>query len=191
MNFRRQNIGGNSSSWIDFITQDGNTQNLEFNSAKSGSANYGDVIVQNGNFVIKNLGTGTSVTNLGIDANGTLVSGSTGGSSALIYRALLQQVGTDDPTVTVLENTLGVVPTFARTQQGLYEVEHNLNIFVAPTEKLWVTIGNNSDGQNAVIVVDTGSYTPFGFEFFTREIATGNLLDEVLRATPIEIRYYP
>jgi hypothetical protein len=109
MNFRRQNISGNGSNWIDFITQDGNTQNLEFNSSKSGSANYGDVIVQNGNFVIKNLGTGTSVTNLGIASDGTVVSGSTGGGAASKrYVALITQIGTNPPTAKVLQNDLGL-----------------------------------------------------------------------------------
>lgn len=37
-----------------------------------------------------------------------------------IYRALLSQTGTGAPTAVVLENTLGVVPTFGYTQVGDY-----------------------------------------------------------------------
>ena len=82
LNFRRSNIGaGSGGSWIDFIMQSGINQNLYFNYNTNGSTPYGDVIVQNGNFVIKNLGTGTSITNIGVDSSGTLVSGTTGGSS--------------------------------------------------------------------------------------------------------------
>jgi hypothetical protein len=40
-----------------------------------------------------------------------------------VYTALLQQVGTGIPTViTVGENTLGINPTFARTDAGIYTI---------------------------------------------------------------------
>ncbi len=78
MKFRRANIGtGSGGSWIDFMMQSGINQNLYFNYNTNGSVPYGDVIVQNGNFVINNLGTGTSITNLGWDVNGVVVSGGT------------------------------------------------------------------------------------------------------------------
>lgn len=39
-----------------------------------------------------------------------------------VYTALLSQSGTDAPTAVVLENTLGAVPVWSRTEAGTYRV---------------------------------------------------------------------
>jgi formylmethanofuran dehydrogenase subunit B len=103
---------------------------------------------------------------------------------------LLQDNGTNTPDITVIQNTLGVVPSITKVQTGLWEVVHNLNE-VDPYTKLDIQISNNVDGVNAIICVDTGSYNPFQFEFFIRDFITGNLIDTVLRATPIQIVHLP
>ncbi len=58
---------------------------------------------------INSIGSGTSVTNLGIDSSGNVVSGSTGGGAASKrYVALITQIGTNPPTAKVLQNDLGL-----------------------------------------------------------------------------------
>lgn len=43
-----------------------------------------------------------------------------GGGSYLKYKALLNQVGSDAPTATILENTLGGIPVWTRSAAGAY-----------------------------------------------------------------------
>ena len=38
------------------------------------------------------------------------------------FVAIINQVGEDNPTVVILENTLGINPFFQREQSGLYAV---------------------------------------------------------------------
>lgn len=44
-------------------------------------------------------------------------------ATPLMYKAIISQVGTADPTATIIYNTLGEVPTFARTMAATYELE--------------------------------------------------------------------
>ena len=44
------------------------------------------------------------------------------GTIPLIYKAIIAQTGTSDPTSTIIYNTLGEVPTFARQSEGVYEL---------------------------------------------------------------------
>jgi len=43
-----------------------------------------------------------------------------------VLRILLNQSGTDDPTMVVLENTTGEAPVATRTDTGNYKVEHSM-----------------------------------------------------------------
>lgn len=47
-----------------------------------------------------------------------------GSSSYLVYTALLSQTGTDAPVATVLENTLGFVPTYSYEDVGNYRINN-------------------------------------------------------------------
>jgi hypothetical protein len=47
----------------------------------------------------------------------------TAAATPLMYKAIISQVGTNDPTATIIYNTLGEVPTFARTMAATYELE--------------------------------------------------------------------
>ena len=146
LNFRRSNIGaGSGGSWIDFITQSGINQNLYFNYNTNGSTPYGDVIVQNGNFVIKNLGTGTSITNIGVDSSGTLVSGS---PVSEIFKAVLEQTGTTVPSENIKQNTFNGI-TFSgwsRTSIGDYRQ---------------TIIGEEISSSNMIVTLTTLQNSPF------------------------------
>lgn len=48
--------------------------------------------------------------------------GGAGGSGVKVFRALVSQSGTGAPTATVLENSLGGVPEWARDAEGEYRL---------------------------------------------------------------------
>jgi len=52
-----------------------------------------------------------------------------GNSTYKVYSALLDQTGVADPTVTVLENTLGAAITWTRDSEGIYYGELSAGIF--------------------------------------------------------------
>ena len=115
LNFRRSNIGpGSGGKWIDFIMQSGINQNLYFNYNTNGSVPYGNVIVQNGNFVINNLGTGTSVTNLGWDVNGFVVSASSDSNTFVTGFTY-----NDNNTFTIFDNDGAEFPATINQVSGL------------------------------------------------------------------------
>lgn len=113
-----------------------------------------------------------------------LVEESTGGETPTpvdsrpykVYTALLTQSGTDAPIAEVLENTLGVVPTFSYEGIGYYGISLNgsfLGIKTwqimqndAPTEK--VIYSNGDDNLSIYVIVG----------------------DNQLNLQPIEIRVY-
>ena len=55
-----------------------------------------------------------------------------------VYTAIIQQGGTDAPTFTVLENTLGLTITSSRNSGGFYVLTPNIKL---PLEKTTVNIG--------------------------------------------------
>ncbi len=108
-----------------------------------------------------------------------------GGPSYLVYTALLMQTGTNPPTATVLENTLGFTPIWEYTGVGIYNTQQGFNL-----DKTVVITGNSRIGfintgsvgpGKITITVNNASGTPsngFGGTFY-------------LAYTPIEIRVYP
>jgi len=59
------------------------------------------------------------------------VGSSQSGNGAKVYRALLTQTDADAPVATVLENTLGEVPTYAYTALGEYALNLVASLFAA------------------------------------------------------------
>jgi len=90
-----------SASTIDFSTNNGVNYNVDLSELDSvylpltGGTITGNVNTDT--LKIQTLGTGTSVTNLGIDSSGNVVSGITNNTETLRYKALLTQSGTDAP----------------------------------------------------------------------------------------------
>jgi len=105
-----------------------------------------------------------------------------GPSTYKVYTALMTQTGTDAPTATVLENTLGGTVVWAYVSQGSYTATltgaFTLNktvIFNNATigDTILTTVRNNT---NAISVVSRG--------------ITGATLNGALQNTSIEIRVY-
>ena len=112
-----------------------------------------------------------------------------GTASYKVYTALISQTGTNDPTLVVLENTLGQTVTVHRNNTGRYELNISGNILLLA--KTWWTITDdnnnnwffwmnkeNSFGNTNTMYIDTGSASPVTYT------------DGILQSTPIEIRVY-
>lgn len=107
-----------------------------------------------------------------------------------IYRALISQSGTSAPTATVLQNTLGSVPTFTYLGVGSYQITLNIT---TTQNKLWYHIERFGDTTQ---VVDTDGLTTLSTEassdLFIRTVdAALAPLNGNLYLTPIEILVYP
>lgn len=96
-----------------------------------------------------------------------------------IYRALLNQSGTDAPVATVLENTLGGTVVWTRQSAGVYIGTLIAAFPVAKTgvlgSKKYINMERSSDDAVIVNTYDTDDVTPF---------------DDILGNTYIEIIVY-
>jgi hypothetical protein len=106
-----------------------------------------------------------------------------------LYVALLNQTGTNSPSDTILENTLGTVLTFNRTSAGVYEI---INSDGWDFSKTWFAIpglgnqGGLSVNPGRVVIGYSGSslyITCYGNDYVSS-------IDDQLVNTPIEIRIY-
>lgn len=126
-----------------------------------------------------------------IATNGAAASG-TNPVLAKVYRALLTQIETGDPTATVLENTLGGTVTWARTSVGTYTATLS-NAFTANKTFVNVTSHNPDFGAE----IDATAIDLTSASVIT--VRTGNIqegaptlnVDGHLAATPIQILVYP
>lgn len=104
-----------------------------------------------------------------------------------VYVALLTQAGTAAPVATILENTLGGVPTWVRNNPGLYQA--NLTgVFV--NGKTWVITNSYMGGSAQDVPI---SYKPSGNNSVRVETYNSGLfgIDNALNGGQIEIRVYP
>lgn len=121
-------------------------------------------------------------------ANLIKISTSSGQRPYKVYTAFLDQSTTGNPTATILENTLGYVPTWTRTSAGLY----TSNIPV--TAKVYRILNTNED-----VMGESGAYvkTEWAEHSFARLIKRSYTALGVPTATDglgsvkIEIRVYP
>jgi hypothetical protein len=106
----------------------------------------------------------------------------TGSANPKVYVALLTQTGTDAPVATVLENTLGEVPTFAYNGNGDYTLNAVSAIFL--DGKTDVSISNVLDlGNPMAIYAGRSSDTSISINTYT--------LNNLLINTRIKISIYP
>ena len=127
-----------------------------------------------------------------------------GGSSYLVYTALLTQSGTDAPVATVLENTLGGTVFWTRTQAGVYKGTLAGAFTVGRT---FIPLGNDWAGDGFFwIPVSQGGEAPIGWMSITISNAneilvqfadnppTGNVDWSTIATTsnfPVQVFVYP
>ena len=110
------------------------------------------------------------------------ISENSGGSSYLIYVALLNQSGTNDPVATVLQNTLGGDVVWTRFTNGGY-TGTLAGAFTAAKTVVFVT--SSGAGQ-----IDAAIDSPPNTVYVDTYDAAGNREDGDLSNTSIEIRVY-
>jgi hypothetical protein len=99
-----------------------------------------------------------------------------------VYSALLTQTGTNAPTATVLENTIGAI-VWARSATGIYTATLSTAF---TSNKTWYVLTNNIDETHLyrIDATSTSVVTVWSFQ------AGGSPTDGELTLTPIEIRVY-
>jgi hypothetical protein len=102
-----------------------------------------------------------------------------------IYRALISQSGTAAPTATVLENTLGVTPTFSRVGAGNYTLTAT---GVLTSGKMFASTQGALTGGFWASCNTLSSPNTLQIETFNN---IGGGTDTKLNSTPIEILIYP
>jgi hypothetical protein len=100
-----------------------------------------------------------------------------------VYKAILSQSGTGNPTAIVLENTTGVTITFTRSVDGTYSITASSPLFNSSTG---ISISNPELGTVARVAY-TNTTT---LSMFTAELLTGNLIDGGLAGTLLTIEIY-
>jgi hypothetical protein len=122
-----------------------------------------------------------------------------GGSSYLVYTALLTQSGTDAPIATVLTNTLGETPTLEYIDVGYYSLSVVANRFTANKTAVFISqpafdfsgpasrlTSANIDGDNPLTIVRIRAMQINGSNNITQTPS-----DDILSLVFIEIRVYP
>lgn len=105
-----------------------------------------------------------------------------------VYRALLTQTGTNPPVATILENTLGQIPTYGYVNIGRYTLSVTGNILT--DNKTAVSFGSNIDISNVdSATILTNSLTTSGFTINTFDTST-SAFNGILSKTLIEIKVY-
>lgn len=119
-----------------------------------------------------------------------------GGSSYLVYTAILNQSGTNAPVATILENTLDATITYARQGDGSYVIISSEGWNVTNTT---FTI-SNSQGLNVILNGLVPSYIPViggGKQLNTYGLFGSTpptvlpIGDNLLKECVLEIRVYP
>lgn len=100
------------------------------------------------------------------------------------YRALISQTGTASPTATILENTLGIVPSWSRVGAGNYTLTAT---GLLTSGKVMATIQGALTGGYWASCNTLSSPNTWQFETFNN-IGAGQ--DAKLNNTPVEIRIY-
>lgn len=102
-----------------------------------------------------------------------------------VYSALLTQTASNDPVVTILQNTLGVVPTWYRIDPGTYYAE---SYGTWKLNKTTLTVGPlafGSEGAFAKTKIDSEDQL-----YVVTYDKTDTEVDDALANTFIEIRVY-
>ncbi|WP_298842166.1 hypothetical protein [uncultured Clostridium sp.] len=127
----------------------------------------------------------------------TTTKGEKGDSSSVsalgyrVYAAFISQIGTSAPTVSILMNTLGEIPTFSYNSVGVYTITSPGGLF--PNNKTFVLFGPleiKNTAKSGAVMFDSGSWNGTNIIFQTYRTDTSVLTNSFLLNTPIEIRVY-
>ena len=100
-----------------------------------------------------------------------------------VYTALLSQSSTSNPTVVILENTLGTV-TFTRSSIGVYSVNSS-GLFTADKTFVIMGAGINANYTNAITLINSST-----FYIITKVSSTQSDADSANTKVAFEIRVY-
>lgn len=100
-----------------------------------------------------------------------------------IYTAQITQTSTNNPTVTIQQNTLGYDIVWTRDAAGMYTGTLDESIL---DNQIFTSISGNSWDRNYVLRRTTSSTV----QIITGNVVTATLVDGQLNQTPIEIRIY-
>lgn len=105
-----------------------------------------------------------------------------------VYTALISQSGVLDPTLVILENTLGQTVTAARSAPGRYSL--NVTGSILLITKTWWTITNDNNNGYLFYMNKDNSFGNTNTVYIDTTIIGGVYTDGILQSTPIEIRVY-
>lgn len=110
-----------------------------------------------------------------------------GGSDALVYRALLSQSSTDAPVATVNENTLGEVPTYSFNSDGDYSINSAGAVFSVGGKTLVFL----SIGKQTTSFFTYGQISASEIRLYTARLDGTSVNDVLLNGGSIMILVYP
>jgi hypothetical protein len=105
-----------------------------------------------------------------------------------VYTALISQSGVLNPTLVILQNTLGQTVTAFRSAPGRYSLNVTGNILLIT--KTWWTITNDNNNGHLFFMNKDNSFGNTNTVYIDTTIIGGAYTDGVLQSTPIEIRVY-
>jgi hypothetical protein len=156
----------------------------EINAEAQNNAYYGSV---NGTITVQSRGNATMQS-----LNGNLLLNSPNGNVLVngvkVYKALLTQTGTNAPVATVLQNSLGVTPTYGYTDIGIYTITATSTLTLNKTA---VSFGSNiSINDVDAAFIQSNNLSVNGFTFVTFDVSSA-AFNGVLNNTLITIEVYP
>jgi hypothetical protein len=160
----------------------------------SGRENYTVLVKDYGIFEWLGAGTANSIDVFpGLTGVWSLVTSSApaGNVAVKTYKALITQSGTDAPVATVLENSLGGTPVWARSNAGTYTITLNGAFTVGKTLIFTTLHANNSEGRILVDLNYSGSPNANTRGFVIQNATTNTNADTLAANSCIEILVYP
>lgn len=105
----------------------------------------------------------------------------------LVYSALISQTGTNNPTATILQNTLPGTPTWAYEGTGGYSI--SLTGVFDSTKTVVFFGSSNANNSNGVVILTNHNAMPDAIFFASYDLA-GTLTNGLGTLVPVEIRVY-
>jgi len=112
-------------------------------------------------------------------------------SSYKVFNCLLSQSGTNNPTIVVLENTLGVTVSAIRDAAGQYTLTTSVGTFLTIATTYLSTMNTNYTSLVSGRVDENPKAGANTVKVFTTSLSSPLVpIDNILSSTPFEIRHY-